>query len=50
MKDQIRHLRHCEREQCEIIRQLTDQVQERNKDLSQLERKRQLEGHLEREC
>ena len=57
MKDQIRHLRHREREQCEIIRQLTDQLQERNKDLSQLERKlgdlkhqvRQLEGHLERE-
>ena len=39
MKDQIRHLRHREREQCEIIRQLTDQLQERNKDLSQLERK-----------
>ena len=31
MKDQIRHLRHREREQCEIIRQLTDQLQERNK-------------------
>ena len=58
MKDQIRHLRYREREQCKIIRQLTDQLQERNKDLSQLERKlgdlknqvRQLEGHLEREC
>ena len=57
MKDQIQHLQHREREQCEIIRQLTDQLQERNKDLSQLERKlgdlkhqvRQLEGHLERE-
>ena len=57
MKDQIRHLLHREREQWEIIRQLTDQLQERNKDLSQLERKlgdlkhqvRQLEGHLERE-
>ena len=42
---------------CKIIRQLTDQLQERNKDLSQLELKlgdlknqvRQLEGHLERE-
>ena len=57
MKDQIRHLRHREREQCEIICQLTDQLQERNKDQSQLERKlgdlknqvRQLNGNLERE-
>ena len=53
----IRHLRHQECEQCNIIRQWTDQLQERNKDRSQLERKlgdlkhqvHQLEGHLERE-
>ena len=57
MKDHIPHLRNRECEKCEIIRQLTDQLQEQNKDLSQLERKlgdlknqvHQLEGHLERE-
>ena len=49
------HLRHRKPEQCEIMSQLTDQLQERNKDLKELERKLgdlknqvgQLEGHLE---
>ena len=57
MQDQMRRLRHHEREQCDIISQLMDQLQERNQGLGQLERKicdlknqvRQLEGHLERE-
>ena len=54
MKDQIRHLRNRERAQCEIIRQFTDQLQERNKAQNSNEsdlkhQVRQLEGHLERE-
>ena len=57
LQDQIQGLRHHVREQCDIIRQLTDQLQERNKSLDLVEQKIsalqdqvcELKRHLERE-
>ena len=57
MRDQIRGLRHLVREQCDIIPQLTDQLQERNQSLDLVEQKMsalqeqvcEFKRHLERE-
>lgn len=57
LQDQIRGLRHRVREQCDIVRQLTDQLQERNQTLEIAEQKMgvlqeqvcELNRHLERE-